>query len=448
MSTQAFELLITGAQCHCPGGLVEVDVGIAGGQIRWLGRADASTKAERVLDARGLVVLPGIIDSQVHFREPGLEHKEDLESGTRAAVFGGVTTIFEMPNTNPNTDTRERLLDKLERARGRAHSNYAFFVGATAANADGLAELELLPGASGVKIFMGSSTGSLLVADDETLVRVLAHGRRRVAVHCEDEPRLIERKPLVASGAPVSMHHVWRDVETARLATERLLRAARRTLRPVHVLHVTTRDEMELLARNKDIATVEVTPQHLTLSAPDCYERIGSRAQMNPPIRESEHQAALWDAVRNGIVDVLGSDHAPHTLEEKAQPYPKSPSGMPGVQTMLPIMLDHVSKHRLSLGRLVDLLCEGPARIYNIRGKGRIAVGYDADLTLVDLKLRQRVVDADMQSKCGWTPFADMTLEGWPRTTVVGGQIVVHEGQLTTPGRGKPVRFWDVPDSQ
>lgn len=446
MDTVSFDLLIQGGRCYLPGGLVEVDVGISGGQICWLGQAGPNTRAAQVIDARGLIVMPGAIDSQVHFREPGLEHKEDLESGTRAAVFGGVTTIFEMPNTNPNTDTTERLADKVQRASGRAHSNFAFFVGATAANAEQLAELELLPGCSGVKIFMGSSTGSLLVADDATLQRVLQHGRRRVAIHAEDEPRLLERKALVAgSDARVQLHPVWRDAQTALLATQRLLAAAERVGRPVHVLHVTTRQEMELLATRKQIATVETTPQHLTLSAPECYDQLGSRAQMNPPIREAEHRAALWHAVQTGVVDVIGSDHAPHTLEEKAQPYPKSPSGMPGVQTLLPLMLHHVNQGRLSLGRLVDLVCEGPARIYNIVGKGRIALGYDADLALIDLQAQRNVEDTAMQSKCGWTPFAGMTLQGWPRVTIVGGKVVVREGELVERGAGKAVRFWDVP---
>lgn len=422
----------------------EVDIAVSNGQITQLG-IGVGSGAKQELDARGLVALPGIIDSQVHFREPGLEHKEDLESGTRAAVFGGVTTIFEMPNTNPNTDSAERLFDKLRRAEGRAHCNYAFFIGATAENAEGLAALELLPGCAGVKVFMGSSTGSLLVADQPTLERVLSHGRRRVAVHCEDEPRLLERKALTQGpDARVGMHPVWRDELTAYRATERLLQAAEATGRPVHVLHVTTAEEMALLARHKDIATVEVTPQHLTLSAPDCYDRLGSRAQMNPPIRESRHQQALWHALHTGIVDVLGSDHAPHTLEEKARPYPQSPSGMPGVQTMLPVMLHHMHQGLVTLERIIDLLCSGPARVYNIKAKGRLAIGYDADITLVDLAAERTVDDAMMQTKARWTPFSGMRLKGWPRVTVVGGHIVMRDDQLVTTGAGRPVRFWDV----
>lgn len=443
--TTPFDLVLTGATCVLPSGRSSVDLGIRAGKIAAIG-VPAGAAAAETLDVSGLLVLPGCIDSQVHFREPGLEHKEDLATGTLAALLGGITTVFEMPNTKPNTDTEERLRDKLERARGRAHTNYAFFVGATAENADQLATLELLPGTSGVKVFMGSSTGSLLVADQPTLERVLASGHRRVAVHCEDEPRLLERKALVeSSGARVHDHPVWRDERTALLATERLLAAARKTGRAVHVLHVTTAEEMDLLAEAKDVATVEVTPQHLTLAAPDCYDRLGSFAQMNPPIRGEAHRAALWAALQNGVVDVIGSDHAPHTREEKAKPYPASPSGMPGVQTLLPLMLHHVHEGRLTLERLVDLVCAGPARVFDIRAKGRIALGYDADLTVVDLKLTREVDERAMKSKCGWTPFAGMRLTGWPRLSVIGGHVAMREDEPVGPPRGTPVRFWGAP---
>jgi dihydroorotase len=443
--SESFDLLLRGGTCFLPSGRAVADLGVRGGKIAAIGVPSGAAAAETV-DVKGLLVLPGCIDSQVHFREPGLEHKEDLATGTLAALMGGITTIFEMPNTKPNTDTSERLFDKLERARGRAHCNYAFFVGATAENADRLGELELLPGTSGVKVFMGSSTGSLLVADQPTLERVLASGRRRVAVHCEDEPRLLERKHLVEGGSVrVHEHPVWRDERTALLATQRLLAAARKTGRAVHVLHVTTAEEMELLGVSKDIATVEVTPQHLTLCAPDCYDRLGTFAQMNPPIRGAEHRAALWAAIQSGVVDVIGSDHAPHTREEKSKPYPDSPSGMPGVQTLLPLMLNHVHEGKLTLERLVDLVCSGPARIFDIRGKGRIALGYDADFTLVDPGLTREVEESAMKTRSGWTPFAGMRLTGWPRLSVIGGHLAMREDERVGPPRGTPVRFWNVP---
>ncbi len=438
-----FDLLIKDGIVATPSGIQVTDLGLAGGRIAALGGLDPAA-ADEVFDAKGLTVLPGVIDSQVHFREPGLEHKEDLESGTRAAVLGGVTTVFEMPNTKPSTTTAEAIADKLARAEGRAWTDHAFFVGAAEENQDELAELERLPGVCGVKIFMGSSTGSLLVEDDETLLQVLRKGRRRVAVHAEDEARLRERLALVRGGAEVDQHPVWRDEETAIRATTRLLRLARQAGRRVHVLHITTAQEMDLLAQHKDIATVEVTPQHLTLAAPECYQRLGSFAQMNPPIRGAEHQEGLWRAVAQGIVDVVGSDHAPHSREEKAGDYPATPAGMPGVQTLLPLLLDHMSQGRLTLERLVDLTSAGAARIYNIAGKGRIAVGYDADLTLVDLKARREITEDWLASKCGWSPFAGLRVSGWPRATVIRGQVVMREDSLLGTPAGRPVRFLET----
>jgi len=441
--SERYDLIIAGGTLATPGGLTRADVGLRGGRIVALGQLDRGAAAE-VFDAGGLHVLPGVVDTQVHFREPGAEHKEDLASGTAAAALGGVTAVFEMPNTSPSTLSAEDLADKLRRAEGRAWVDHAFFIGAADENAADLPVLERLPGCCGVKIFMGSSTGSLLVEDDETLEAVLRSGTRRVAVHAEDEGRLRERLALVRGGAPVAMHPEWRDAETALRATQRLLRIARAAGRRVHVLHVSTGDEMPLLAANKDLATVEVTPQHLTLAAPDCYERFGSKAQMNPPIRTAAHREALWRALDQGVVDVIGSDHAPHTAEEKARDYPSSPSGMPGVQTLLPLMLDHVNAGRLSLERLIDLVCSGPARIYGIAGKGRIAVGYDADFTLVDLQARRTISGTWLASKCGWSPFEDVTVTGWPRATVIRGAVVMREDELLGAPSGAPVRFLET----
>ncbi len=441
--TERYDLIVKGGTVVTPMGIAEADVAIADGRFAGVGSFEAGQAAE-VLDAGGLHVLPGVIDSQVHFREPGLEHKEDLAGGTAQAALGGVTAIFEMPNTKPSTLDGAALEKKLNLARGRVWTDHAFFVGAAEENQDELANLERLPGCCGVKIFMGSSTGSLLVEDDETLLQVLKKGRRRVAVHAEDEDRLRERLALVRGGAEVDQHPVWRDEETAIRATTRLLRLARRAGRRVHVLHVTTAQEMDLLAQHKDLVTVEVTPQHLTLAAPDCYQRLGSFAQMNPPIRGVEHQEGLWRAVAQGIVDVVGSDHAPHSREEKAGDYPATPSGMPGVQTLLPLLLDHLSQGRLSLERLVDLTSAGPARIYNISGKGRIAVGYDADLTLVDLKARREITEDWLASKCGWSPFAGLRVSGWPIVTVIRGQVVMREDSLLGTPAGRPVRFLET----
>lgn len=435
-----FDLILSNGTLMTPSGRAEAGLGLRDGKIAAIGNLDGAT-AEETFDAGGLHILPGVIDTQVHFREPGLEHKEDLAGGTAGAALGGVTGIFEMPNTHPNTVDEDALNDKLARAQGRAWVDHAFFIGASDENADRLGELECLPGCSGVKIFMGSSTGSLLVEDDETLEQVLRHGHRRVAIHAEDEPRLTERLALVRDGGPVSLHPEWRDVEVALKATQRLLALARRAGRRVHVLHISTAEELPLLAQNKDLATVEATPQHLTLAAPECYEEHGSFAQMNPPIRDARHREALWQAIQNGVVDVIGSDHAPHTREEKARDYPLTPSGMPGVQTLLPLLLDHMNAGRLSLERLVDLTSAGAQRIYGIAGKGRIAVGYDADLTLVDLAAQREITADWLAAKCGWSPFEGKRIKGWPMATIVRGHIVMRDGELQGTPIGQPVRF-------
>ena len=438
---QSFDLLLRGAYAVTPGGQVLADIGVKNGRIAAIG-ALANVPAQQVMDLPGLTVLPGLIDTQVHFREPGLEHKEDLETGTKGAALGGVTGIFEMPNTKPSTTTAEAITDKVERAKGRAWVDHAFFIGGAAENADDLAQWETTPGCAGVKVFMGSSTGTLLVPDDPTLAKILANGRRRMAVHCEDEDRLVARKHIAAEGAHPRVHHQWRDVETAVNATRRIVHLAEDAGRPIHVLHVTTAEEMAFLAEHKGLVTVETTPQHLTLAAPECYEQLGTLAQMNPPIREAHHRDALWKAVANGVVDVLGSDHAPHTLAEKAKPYPESPSGMTGVQTIVPLMLDHVHRGHLSLERLVDLMAHGPARIYNIRGKGRLAVGYDADFTIVDLKAERTITNQWIASRSGWSPFDGVTVTGWPYATIIRGHLVMRDDELIGKPLGEAVKFW------
>nr|WP_317892639.1 dihydroorotase [uncultured Sphingomonas sp.] len=433
----SFDLKLAGGTVHLPGGPAAQDLWVRDGRVAQIGgQGDAGA----VIDCTGLDVLPGVIDTQVHFREPGLVHKEDLESGSRAAVLGGVTAVFEMPNTNPNTDSAEAIADKLARAKDRMWCDHAFYVGATAANAEQLAELERLPGTAGVKIFMGSSTGNLLVDDDSNLLRVLRSGHRRVAIHAEDEDRMNARAGERVTGDPRS-HPVWRDDESAMIATRRILRLAREAGRRIHVLHVTTPAELELLGQNKDVASCEVTPQHLTLAGEEAYPRLGTHAQMNPPIRSGAHRDGLWYWLNQGVPDVIGSDHAPHTLEEKAKPYPASPSGMPGVQTLLPLMLDHVAAGRLTLQRLIDMTSAGPQRLFGLVRKGRIAVGYDADFTIVDLKKRWTVEEPWLASRAGWSPFTGMTLTGQPIGTIIRGQQVMWEGQLASQAIGAPLHF-------
>lgn len=435
---RVFDLIVRNGTVVNQNGIGLADIGVQDGTIVALG--DLATRdAERTIDATGLTILPGVIDSQVHFREPGMEHKEDLASGSRAAVLGGVTAVFEMPNTRPTTTTAEALADKVKRATGRMACDFAFWFGATAENVGDLEEAERLPGSAGIKMFMGSSTGDLLVDETAHVRRVLRNGRRRVAVHSEEEARLKERAPLRVEGDPAS-HPVWRDARAAYLCTDRLIRLARETGRRIHVLHISTAEELPLLATHKDLVTAEATPHHLTLSADD-YAALGTLMQMNPPVRERTHREALWEGVRNGTIDVLGSDHAPHTLEEKAAVYPGSPSGMTGVQTLVPIMLDHVNAGRLTLERLVDLTSHGPQRLFGIARKGRIALGYDADLTIVDMKEHRTIENGWIASKSAWTPYDGVEVTGWPRGTIIRGERVMWEDEIIDAPCGAPVRF-------
>ncbi len=433
-----FDLVLKGGVVVNHDGEGARDIGVTDGRIAEIGDLSAADAGETI-DCRGLHILPGVVDSQVHFREPGLEHKEDLETGSRAAVLGGVTAVFEMPNTKPLTTSEAALADKVARASGRMHCDFAFWVGGTRDNARDVGDLERLPGAAGIKVFMGSSTGDLLVEDDEGVASILRNTRRRAAFHSEDEFRLRERESLRVHGDP-SSHPVWRDEIAALRCTERLVRIARDTRARIHVLHVSTAEEMEFLAGHKDVATAEATPHHLTLTADD-YARLGTLIQMNPPVRARRHRDGIWRGLAQGVVDVLGSDHAPHTLAEKAKPYPASPSGMTGVQTLVPIMLDHVKAGRLTLQRFVDLTSAGPNRIFGMATKGRIAAGYDADFTIVDLKRRETITNAQAGSRAGWTPYDGKEVTGWPVGTVVRGMRVMWDGEIVTPSQGRAVRF-------
>ncbi|GJD30117.1 L-hydantoinase [Methylobacterium adhaesivum] len=436
---QPFDLVLSGGTIVNQDGEHRADLGIRGGRIAAIGDLSRADAMER-RDCAGLHLLPGVIDSQVHFREPGLDHKEDLESGSRAAVMGGVTTVFEMPNTNPLTTSAEALADKVARAHHRMHCDFAFWVGGTHENAHQVAELERLPGAAGIKVFVGSSTGSLLVEDDAGVTEILKRTQRRAAFHAEDEPMLRAQVNRQVPGDPAS-HPVWRSPEAALKATERLVRIARATGARIHILHISTKEEMVFLGGAKDVATCEVTPHHLTLDGGEAYARLGTLVQMNPPVRDASHRDGIWHGLSQGVADVLGSDHAPHLLSEKAKPYPASPSGMTGVQTLVPIMLDHVAAGRLSLARFVDLTSAGPKRLFGISRKGRLAVGYDADVTVVDLKRRETIRNEWIASKCGWTPYDGVTVTGWPVGTLVRGAPVMWQGELTAPSRGEAVVF-------
>jgi dihydroorotase len=439
---ETFDVIVRGGEVLNHAGRGPADVGVRDGRIVVVGDLGQASAGE-IIDARGLTVLPGVIDTQVHFREPGLEWKEDLETGSRAAVLGGVTAVFEMPNTQPTTTDPEALADKLARAAGRMHCDHAFYVGGTHENAARLGELERLPGCCGVKVFMGASTGTLLVPDDPGVEAILRSVNRRATFHSEDEYRLAERRSLAREGDWTS-HEEVRDAASALLSTKRLVRMARALGKRIHVLHVTTAEEIDFLADHKDVATVELTPQHLTLTAPEAYVRLKGLAQMNPPIRGAVHQAGLWRGIEQGVADVLGSDHAPHTLEEKARSYPASPSGMPGVQTLVPVMLTHVAEGRMTLERFMDMTSAGAQRVFGIAGKGRMAEGWDADLTLIDLKARRTLRHADMATRSAWTPFDGMAVKGWPVATIVRGRVVMRDDEVVSPHGGEPVRFQET----
>ncbi len=434
------DLIVRGGTCVLPWGEEAADLGVRDGRIAALGDLSTGSAAETI-DATGLHVLPGLIDSHVHLRDPGDPAVETLATGTRAAVLGGIATVFDMPNTDPSIADRERLAWKRAYAEERIWCDVGLYVAGTKTNIDDIAALELEPGVCAVKVFAGSSTGNIMVEDDEHLERIMRAGRRRIAFHSEDEYRLQSRKPLFRSGMPYRSHMEWRDEECAYLGTRRLMALARRTGRPAHILHVSTAQELDYLRDFRDLATVEVLVNHLTQVAPDCYDRLGGLGVMNPPIRGERHREAGWRAICDGRVDTIGSDHAPHARAAKALPWPDCPAGLTGVQTLVPVMLDHVNAGRLSLSRLVDLMAAGPARVYGLLGKGRLAAGYDADVTLVDMQRRRTIEDSWIASPCGWTPFAGMKVQGWPVATVVRGVPVMRDDEVLGQPRGRLAAF-------
>lgn len=440
MSLPHFDLLIRGGTLVAPWGEARSDLGIRAGRIASLAAPTGST-AVTVVEAAGLHVLPGLIDSHVHFREPGDATVETLATGTRGAVLGGITAVCDMPNTSPSITDRATLDWKRRRVEETAWCDVGLYVGATRGNVDDLAALETGPGVCAIKVFAGSSTGDLLIDDDPTIEAVLAGGLRRVAFHAEDEPRLQARRGAFAAGGPHRLHAMWRDAETAFLGTRRVVALARRTGRPVHILHVSTAEEAVFLAEHRDLATFEVLVNQLVQVGPDVYDALGGYAVMNPPIRDSRHRDALWEAVRDGRVETIGSDHAPHPRAAKERPWPATAAGLTGVQTLVPLLLDAVAKRRLSLGRLVDLLAAGPARVYGMLGKGRLAVGMGGDVTLVDLGARRRIEAKDLASPCGWTPFDGTWVTGWPVATVVRGTVVMREGAVLGEPAGRMLRF-------
>lgn len=396
------------------------------------------TDVEEVIEAEGKLLMPGVIDPQVHFREPGKEHKEDLSTASQACARGGVTSFLEMPNTVPTTTTQVALDDKLARAAAKSVVNYGFFIGATAHN---LEDLKTIRGACGIKIFMGSMHGELLVDRVEVLDRIFAETELLIAVHAENQARIQARREMYEDQLTVSIHSLIQDEQAALEATQLALTLATRYRHRLHILHLSTGLEVELLRRHKPAwVTAEVTPQHLLMSTED-YMNLGSLAQMNPPLRAPENQAILWQGLQDGVLDLIATDHAPHTLEEKARPYPHSPSGMPGVETSLPLMLTCAQQGRCSVAQVVRWMCQAPAEAYQIKHKGCLQVGYDADLVLVDLETIKPVRREELLTKCGWSPFEGWELVGWPTLTMVGGKIAFRNGEVVASTRGRALEY-------
>lgn len=431
-------LLIRHAHILLPNGELQVgDVQVQGGEIVQVAPEIAASEAEEI-EAAGLTLLPGVIDPQVHFREPGLEHKEDLFTASCACAKGGVTSFLEMPNTRPLTTTQAALDDKLQRAAAKCLVNYGFFIGATAEN---LPDLRQASPACGIKIFMGSAHGPLLVDQATALDSIFAEGDRLIAVHAEDQARINQRRQQFAGTHDPAAHSQIQDDQAALLATQLALQLSKKYQRRLHILHLSTGIEAELLRRDKPTwVTAEVTPQHLLLNTA-AYEKIGTLAQMNPPLRSPHDNAVLWQALQDGVIDFIATDHAPHTLAEKAQTYPNTPSGMPGVETSLPLMLTQAMQGHCTVAQVANWMSQAVAKAYQIPRKGAIVPGYDADLVLVDLETYHPVLREKLLTKCGWSPFEGWNLTGWPVMTIVGGQIVYNRGKLNTDVRGRALTF-------
>jgi len=428
--------LIENATVVLPEGEMRTSVLIDGELIADIDPA-VQIRADVVVDATGCHLLPGVIDDQVHFREPGLTHKEDLYTASRACAKGGVTTFLEMPNTKPSTTTRLSLEHKLALAAAKSLVNYGFYIGATTTN---LVETQQATRTPGIKIFIGSSTGDLLVDEQDALERIFAETTLPICAHCEDEATVRANAARLQGTTNVADHSRIRDHVAAILATRRAMDLAKRHQHRFHVLHVSTGAEADLLRDHARLITAEVCPHHLLLNIDD-YARLGSLVQMNPSLKTRQDNQQLWSALLDGRIQVIATDHAPHTLEEKRQPYPQSPSGLPAVENSLALMLDQVRQGRCSLQQVVHWMSDAPARVWDIVGKGRIVVGYDADLVLVDLQKTAEIRHEQQETKCKWSPWHGVTLTGWPVRTFVMGHEVFRDGRFDESRRGREALY-------
>ena len=430
-------ILIKNARCVSSNGILQQDVLIRDGKIAQLGQVKESA-AEKVIDGTHLYLLPGALDPQVHFRDPGLTQKEDLRTGSMAAAAGGVTSFFDMPNTKPSTITIEGMAERKRIAAEKCVVNYNFFIGATNTNLDVLNEVKNVPG---IKIYMGSSTGDLLVSDTRDLEHIFGNGTRLIAVHAEDDEIINAAQKIYKNSTDFNHHQFVRPADASLKATTLAVELSIKYQRRLHILHMTTRDEVRYLEiqKSKGPISAEVCPQHFLLSAPHVYQKLGAYAQMNPPIRDIQHGEALWEGLVKGVIDCIATDHAPHTHEEKAKPFGKAPSGMPGVETSLPMLLDRANRGMCKLEDVVKWMCEKPVELYKVKNKGYIREGYDADLVLVDMGKKRLIENGNLWTKVNWSPYDGWTTQGWPVTTLVNGHIVFQDGEIDESIKGREV---------
>lgn len=428
--------LIRSATVVFPDHLSKTNILIGNGKILAVDAPPTAT-ADEVIDASGMILMPGVVDDQVHFREPGLTEKEDLLHASRACAAGGVTTFLEMPNTRPPAITRARVEEKEQLAAKSSRVNYGFYIGATTEN---VAELQQASNIPGIKIFIGSSTGDLLVDEQEALERIFSQTSLPICAHCEDEATIRRNLATFAGTTDVADHSRIRSAEAAWVSTRRAIAIATHFEHRFHVLHVSTAAELELIDGQQPWITAEVCPHHLFFSVDD-YSRLGTLIQMNPSVKTRDDNRGLWEGLLQGRIQVIATDHAPHTWEEKQRPYPQSPSGLPAIENSLALILNQVYQGKCTLNQVASWMCDAPARVWGIVGKGRIAVGYDADLVLVDMEQAKTIRSSEQYTKCRWSPWDGVTLHGWPQRTWVGGQLVFDRGRIDESVRGRKPRF-------
>lgn len=434
------DLVLKKGRIVFPDGIREGDVVVERGMIIEI-TSDYKDPAKRVIDCTGKFIFPGVIDAHVHMRVPGGEYKEDFTTGSMAAISAGVTGFLDMPNNTPPIISKKMLAEKRDLVGDNSFANYGFFFGATDENVD---EIKRLSNIAGIKVYMGESTGNLIVRKDETLENIFSYGRFPVVVHAENQ-ECLERFAAEYAAEDVRMrsnyHSVVRPPECAREAVKHVLHLAKKYAASVHIAHITTLEELDIIRKFKsEKVTCEVTPHHLMFDI-DAYEKLSNRLKVNPPVRSREDREALWAAVADGTIDIVASDHAPHLLNEKDLPYSQCPAGVPGIETILPVMLDAVNKGLLNLDRAAQLLSQRPAEIFHIKNKGKIELNYDADLVILDMDLEKTIENGKLLTKCAWSPFDGMTLKGWPVTTIIGGEVIYEDSKFVSTRRGREFNF-------